>query len=359
VTCRASAWMAAGAGPAPAHLTSPQADAVLAAIGQVEARPEDAWTDEEQKALGRARDKVQGAVRAAPGSGQRRGAQGRPGRAGVYPRLARTARHPQRQEADGEKAPGLASSGTSPPPAPQPPKRRTPHARPGHGHADARCRVAALIAASLLPAAAAVVFDRDEDTVTARAEIIIVSIRGGDGRLPWCNRRRLRRAPGRQGRARTAAPALRRHGCVQSQLQVARPARPGRLEAADDGTVPAANLPVLPVPSRGNRHATADRAVPEGTRAGAPGGACVAGTGTGRARAAGTPVTGSAPPSQGPETARPGPDLCRRGRPEAGRAALVMTPCGLVGSRHCWVRAPCTAHFSLLFIEQLHAMFAL
>lgn len=67
MTSRASASAVAGASSATAYLTSPQAGAVLAAIGQVEAGPEETWTDEEWEALGRARDKVQGAAEAASG----------------------------------------------------------------------------------------------------------------------------------------------------------------------------------------------------------------------------------------------------------------------------------------------------
>ena len=77
-------------------------------------------------------------------------------------------------------------------------------------HAGARCRVAALIASSLLPAAATVVFDRDEDTVTAETEITVVNIRDSDGCLLWYNRHRVRRAPGRQEHGRAAGPVPRR-----------------------------------------------------------------------------------------------------------------------------------------------------
>lgn len=116
-------------------------------------------------------------------------------------------------------------------------------------HADARCRVAALIAASLLPAAATVVFDRDEDTVTAETEITIVNIRDSDGRLLWYN----------PGTDYDAHPDAKNMGeppdlyyddlaNMQNQLQAAYDANPGHFETTGEDIMLSANLLVLPVP---------------------------------------------------------------------------------------------------------------
>lgn len=116
-------------------------------------------------------------------------------------------------------------------------------------HADARCRVAALITYSLLPAAAAVVFDQNENTAAAETKITVVNIRDGDGRLLWYN-------PGTGYAAHPDArnmgePPPLDHGdlaSMQSQLQAACDAHPGHFETAGDDTMTAANLLVLPVP---------------------------------------------------------------------------------------------------------------
>lgn len=118
-------------------------------------------------------------------------------------------------------------------------------------HADARCRVAALIAASLLPAAAAVVFDRDEDTVTARTEITVVNIRGSDGRLLWYNPVTGTGYAAHPDAEDMGEPPHLHHddlASMQNQLQIAYDAHPGHFEPAGDDIMPAANLLVLPIP---------------------------------------------------------------------------------------------------------------
>ena len=52
-------------------------------------------------------------------------------------------------------------------------------------HAERRRRLAALLVAGLLPSAATLVFDRDEDTVTGATTIALVHIRAADGTLLW------------------------------------------------------------------------------------------------------------------------------------------------------------------------------
>ena len=116
-------------------------------------------------------------------------------------------------------------------------------------HADARCRVAALVAASLLPAAATVVFDRDEDTVTAETEITVVNIRDGDGRLLWYN-------PGTEYAAHPDAKDMGEPpdlyyddlANMQNQIQAAYDAHPGHFDTTGDDIMPSASLLVLPVP---------------------------------------------------------------------------------------------------------------
>lgn len=119
-------------------------------------------------------------------------------------------------------------------------------------HADARCRVAALIAASLLPAASAVVFDRGEDTVTGETEITVVNVRDSDGRLLWYS-------PGTGYADHPDAVTLGEPPALypgdladmEHQLQAAYDAHPGHFETAGEDTMPSANLLALPVPYPG------------------------------------------------------------------------------------------------------------
>jgi hypothetical protein len=116
-------------------------------------------------------------------------------------------------------------------------------------HADARCRVAALIASSLLPASATVVFDRGEDTVTAQTEITLVSIRDSSGGLLWYNAGTVyARHPDAEDLGEP--PHLYSYDLanMRDQLQAAYDAHPGHSDTTADDIMPSANLLVLPVP---------------------------------------------------------------------------------------------------------------
>jgi len=119
-------------------------------------------------------------------------------------------------------------------------------------HAGQRCRLAALLIATLLPAAATLVFDRGEDTVTADTIIDPVHIRAGDGTLLWY-------APDsafaghRDAQALGVPPTLdcAMLGDIGRQLGAACDASPGLFRSSDDGAevMLSANLLVLSIPA--------------------------------------------------------------------------------------------------------------
>jgi hypothetical protein len=117
-------------------------------------------------------------------------------------------------------------------------------------HATERCRLAALLAAFLLPGAASLVFIRDEDTVSAETSITIVSIRDSAGALLWYSDG-TGYAGHPEARAMGTPPVLDPAvlGEIQVQLEAAYDASPGHFDTTGDGAeqMPEANLLVLPV----------------------------------------------------------------------------------------------------------------
>jgi hypothetical protein len=128
-------------------------------------------------------------------------------------------------------------------------------------HADRRCQLAALLVAFDLPGAASLVFERDEDTVTAATTITLVNIRDANGALLWYN-------AGTGFGEHTDVPALGEPpeldtdadtlSDIEYQIETAYDAHPGHFDTTSDGAdvMPGANLLVLPVPFhlRGEAH---------------------------------------------------------------------------------------------------------
>ena len=116
-------------------------------------------------------------------------------------------------------------------------------------HADALCQVAALLAASLVPAAATVVFDRDEDTVSAETKITLVYVRDRNGGLLWYNDD-TEYAEHPDAQAMGEPPNLDYGDLdkVQDQIRDTYDAHLGHFETTGDDVMPFANLLVLPVP---------------------------------------------------------------------------------------------------------------
>jgi hypothetical protein len=119
-------------------------------------------------------------------------------------------------------------------------------------HAEQRCRLAALLVAALLPAAATLVFDHADDTVTADTVIAPVHIRAGDGTLLWYDTDSAFAAH-RDAQALGVPPALdgAMLGDIGRQLGAACDASPGRFPSSDDGAevMLGANLLVLSIPA--------------------------------------------------------------------------------------------------------------
>lgn len=117
-------------------------------------------------------------------------------------------------------------------------------------HAQQCCRLAALLATTLLPDAAVLVFDRDEDTVSADTTISLVHIRDAAGELLWYDPDTAF-AEHPHARALGTPPTLA-FGVlddIQVQLAAAYDAVAGHFEPTRDGgeQMPWANLLALPV----------------------------------------------------------------------------------------------------------------
>ena len=116
-------------------------------------------------------------------------------------------------------------------------------------HAQRRCRLAGLLVAALLPSAATLVFDRDED-ISAETTIALVHIRAAGGALLWYD-------PDSAFAAHPDARALRTPPVldgsvldeVARQLRAAYDATGGHFDTSDDGAevMLGANLLVLTV----------------------------------------------------------------------------------------------------------------
>ncbi|MEN3308853.1 MAG: hypothetical protein V7603_5055 [Micromonosporaceae bacterium] len=124
--------------------------------------------------------------------------------------------------------------------------------RAGAAHAHQRCRLVALLVDSLLPAANAVVFDKDEETVTAQTVIALLAVRAADGTLLWYD-------PDSAFAAHPHAVALGTPPAldhdvlaeVRAHLTEAYDASPGHFDTSDDGAqlLPGANLLELCIPA--------------------------------------------------------------------------------------------------------------
>ncbi len=118
-------------------------------------------------------------------------------------------------------------------------------------HAVQRCRLARLLAAFLLPAAASLVFTRDEDTLTAETIITLVNIRDSRDALLWYSPS-TGFANDPDALALAESPDLDPDTLsdIESQLQAAYDAHPGHFDTTCDGAavMPGANLLVLSVP---------------------------------------------------------------------------------------------------------------
>lgn len=112
-------------------------------------------------------------------------------------------------------------------------------------HAESRCRLAALLVATRLPAADVLVFDKDEQPVTARTVIDLLAVRAADGTLLWYD-------PDSAFAAHPHAVALGTPPAldpdvlteVRAHLTEAYDASPGHFPTTDDGAqvMPDANL---------------------------------------------------------------------------------------------------------------------
>jgi hypothetical protein len=118
-------------------------------------------------------------------------------------------------------------------------------------HASCRRHVAGLLAASILPAAASLVFARDEDTVTAETEIKLISMRGAGGALLWYNDGTCFAGhPDAEPLGEPAQLDADVLSAIEYQLAAAYDAAGGGFDTADDGAdvMPGANLLILAVP---------------------------------------------------------------------------------------------------------------
>jgi len=118
-------------------------------------------------------------------------------------------------------------------------------------YADRRCQLAALLVASGVPGAASLVFERDEDTLTAETIIRLVNIRDSNGALLWYNddtgfaedpdARALGEPPGLDSGALSD---------IECQIEAAYDTHAGHFDTTSDGAevMRGANLLQLPVP---------------------------------------------------------------------------------------------------------------
>jgi hypothetical protein len=117
-------------------------------------------------------------------------------------------------------------------------------------HAAQRCRLAALLAAFLLPAAGSLVFTRDEDTLTAETIITLVNIRGGRDALLWYSPSTgFANDPDALDLGEPPDLDPDTLSDIESQLQAAYDTHAGHFDTTGDGAavMPGANLLVLPV----------------------------------------------------------------------------------------------------------------
>ncbi len=119
-------------------------------------------------------------------------------------------------------------------------------------HAAQRCRLAALLVLSLLPHAETVVFDKDEDTVSAETLLSLVAIHDAHGALVWFERdSEFSAHPQALDLGDPPTLAYEVLGDVAMQLRIAYDASPGYFTPNDDGAevMPSANLLELHIPS--------------------------------------------------------------------------------------------------------------
>lgn len=141
--------------------------------------------------------------------------------------------------------------------------------RAAAGHADQRCRLAALLVAFELPGAGSLVFTRDEDLLTAETIITLVSIRDSAGTLLWYNPETgfaNSQDAVALGKPPDLAPDHVSH--VESQIQAAYDSHAGHFDTTSEGhdLMPGVNLLVLPFPaadSAGDRSELGDTAAIE------------------------------------------------------------------------------------------------